>query len=334
MTDYKYFISLTEKESAGFADRVFNEIKDAEEIENALLNLALFTTGKCLTRHYPEMIKRKIFYPGEIYMHADENIAQQLIALIQKENSGLNINHLLVCLAWIGTNNVLDFLHWASIEMPNWAKGLHVSPAAYSELAGWVIDKNNKKRSLINPNVITLTKDDKLIDREKPFDTFIEHSEKCPFCNNHLIAVFEIPINSGSHNVQFTTCLLCSNYEPVFMKVGERGECKWWEKNIKSGISIPDIELVPIEQNVLKISTEQKKAEYTISQFIPLSKSQIGGFPTWIQDAEHLTCPLCKEKMQYVGQIDMEDVQDYSEGIYYFHYCDDCKITGTNYQQT
>ncbi|MCU1288450.1 MAG: hypothetical protein JWN60_679, partial [Acidobacteria bacterium] len=89
-----------------------------------------------------------------------------------------------------------------------------------------------------------------------------------------------------------------------------------------------------IKENILIITDEARKPEFTISQFIVISKSQIGGYPTWVQDADYLNCPKCNQKMRYIGQIDMEDVEEYGEGIYYFHFCEKCKITGTNYQQT
>ncbi len=82
MIDYKEFTSLSEEESKVFADKVLNDIKNPDELADTLLNLALFTNGQCLIKHYPKLIERKIFYPCEIYMHADKDIAQRLILLV------------------------------------------------------------------------------------------------------------------------------------------------------------------------------------------------------------------------------------------------------------
>ncbi|MBN1056078.1 MULTISPECIES: DUF1963 domain-containing protein [unclassified Clostridium] len=62
--------------------------------------------------------------------------------------------------------------------------------------------------------------------------------------------------------------------------------------------------------------------------------TKIGGIPTWIQDAEYPQCPKCGEKMMFVGQVSMEDLEAYGEGIYYGFICNECKIAATGYQQT
>jgi hypothetical protein len=62
--------------------------------------------------------------------------------------------------------------------------------------------------------------------------------------------------------------------------------------------------------------------------------SQVGGLPTWIQDAEYPTCPDCSQKMPFIGQISNEDFMEYGEGIYYAFRCPQCNVSATCYQQT
>jgi hypothetical protein len=67
---------------------------------------------------------------------------------------------------------------------------------------------------------------------------------------------------------------------------------------------------------------------------LEVSGSQVGGHPTWIQDAEYPICPECSKHMKFVGQIDCPDFQEYGEGIYYAFVCEECRIAATHYQQT
>lgn len=133
---------------------------------------------------------------------------------------------------------------------------------------------------------------------------------------------------------EFTTCLFCGCFGNFYMQLNDKGQSSWHAKNIKPEYLPENTEMDIIPENTLKVSSEKRLPSYTISEFTYNAKSQIGGFPTWIQDAEHINCIDCNKKMQYIGQIDMGEVEEYGEGNYYFHYCPDCKTTGTNYQQT
>jgi hypothetical protein len=330
MNDYLYYKNLSENECKQLVGKLFIEIQDNDEIENILLHLSLFSSGECLKDLYPKLIEKQLFYPPEIYKHADSNIADKLIQFI--ESGKYNNNHLLICLAWIGTKNVIDFFVYSSNKKPKWTKNLYVLPIDYADQAGWVIDKNGEKRMLINRNIKVLKNTTGL--NEKPFglSTFIQLEEKCPFCNGNLTKVFSTQLKNKT--VEFATCMLCNCYNPVFMNINKDGKSSWHEKNIRWEHLDDSMEMEPIKENTLRITDENRNPEYTISQFIEISKSQIGGFPTWIQDAEYLNCPNCGYKMDFIGQIDMEDVKEYGEGIYYFQYCKSCDITGTNYQQT
>jgi uncharacterized protein YwqG len=118
------------------------------------------------------------------------------------------------------------------------------------------------------------------------------------------------------------------------MRIDTNGKSSLYENNKKWEHFDDSMEMDAIAPNTLVITTEKRKPEHTISQFIEISKSQIGGHPTWVQDSEYLDCPECNRTMDFIGQIDFEDVEEYGEGIYYFQHCKKCSITGTNYQST
>jgi len=185
---------------------------------------------------------------------------------------------------------------------------------------------------LISQDVKVLKNRSKLKVSGSDNSTFVPQEKECPFCGSTLTKVFSTKI--GDEIIDFISCLLCCCYEPVFMRIDKDGKSSWHEKNTKWEHFDGSLEMDPIAENTLILSDEYRKPGYTISPYTEISKSQIGGYPTWIQDAEYLNCPDCGDKMDFIGQIDMEDVEEYGEGLYYFQYCRKCRITGANYQQT
>lgn len=335
MKSYEEVKNLTDEEAQIYVKQIISNTSDKGQLEDKLLEIALFTNGNSLQNVYPTLIEKEIFYPPEIYIHADERIAILLINLINTEISRLYLNRILSALAWIGTPNVLTFFEKSTREKPEWTKQLYVLPNKYAEVAGWTFDELGNKRLLIHKkNISVLTNDFSKADPSKHIETFKKHSENCPFCKGPLTTFFKIKIDDESIETNFTACSTCSCFYPVFMKIDTQGESKWCEKNEKWEHLSDDMGIDDFPENILSISTEKRKSEFTINPFIEITKSQIGGYPSWIQDSEYLECPDCSKKMDYIGQIDREDIEEYGEGIYYFHYCKKCKITGTNYQQT
>ena len=321
------FKKLSDEECNAFAAKALNELSGTQ-LADTMLYLALFTNGKSIIPHYRDLISKGVFYPCEIYMHADEVIAKDLIEVLEKYHSRINVNHVLICLAWIGTPNVVEFFAKSTLSKPIWTKGLYVTPAEYAEQASWTIDPSNTKRDLIDQKVIPLVTLEKSSNLDSDITTFIPHGENCKWCNNTLTTVFKIK------DEEFTTCLFCGCFGNFYMKLDKAGKSSWHPKNLKPEYLPENSEMDIIAQDTLRMSPEQRSPSETISQFTYNTKSQIGGYPTWIQDAEHINCIECGKKMKYVGQIEMGEIEQYGEGNYYFHKCVDCGTTGTNYQQT
>lgn len=62
--------------------------------------------------------------------------------------------------------------------------------------------------------------------------------------------------------------------------------------------------------------------------------SQIGGHPTWVQEAEYPECRVCQQPMPFIAQLSNEDHEEYAEGIYYLFACGRCGVAATNHQQS
>jgi len=330
MHDYKYYQNLSNEATDSIISKLFVEITDENQIEDELLNLALYVKDYDFSRLFPVLIENECFYPAEIYRHADASVADRLIAII--ENGYDCPNNLLACLAWIGSQNVVDFFMKSSSEKPEWTNELYVMPDKYAECAGWEIGADGNKRELFSKSVQVLKPRDEVENNGTSFKSYIDLDVDCPFCNNKLSTIFNLPI--AAKNIEFATCTICSCYYPVFMNIDNVGKATWHHKNQKWEHLTDDMVKEPVEQNPLVLTDEKREPQYACNQFAEISKSQIGGLPSWVQDSDYLKCPDCGKTMDFVAQIDMEDVEEYGEGMYYLHYCNLCSIVGTNYQQT
>jgi hypothetical protein len=74
-------------------------------------------------------------------------------------------------------------------------------------------------------------------------------------------------------------------------------------------------------------------AEANNGYCMPVSISQIGGLPAWVQDSAFPKCPDCSGTMKFVAQVDNGQFP-YHEGVYYAFLCASCRVTATTYQQT
>ncbi|MCC9043463.1 hypothetical protein LNQ81_12355 [Myroides sp. M-43] len=107
-------------------------------------------------------------------------------------------------------------------------------------------------------------------------------------------------------------------------KIGELGTIEWTEEHA----------MVPTEVSI--VPTEARWAYQSwASSNSRENLFRIGGEPTWVQNADLLTCPISGEKMQFIMQLDSEipDVQGGevyygSGGICYIFYCEKSRVSG------
>ena len=100
-------------------------------------------------------------------------------------------------------------------------------------------------------------------------------------------------------------------------------------------VPIADTNLVgDLPRRSLVLADAPRSPWHAAMDSLPTQYSQIGGHPTWIQDAEYPTCGNCSKTMPFIGQISCEDVEPNREGIFYAFLCADCAMTTSIYQQT
>lgn len=319
------------------------EEEDFDQAETILLSLTCYTDTR-IGRGLEVFFRKGKYYPAILYKDAGAVIRDQLMD--QVERDPVNRNHLLLALAWIGDEEVARlFAKWRQ-SPPEWASELYQSPEAYAHEAGWELDAGGRKRLLFHPESYLFKvcgEDNKGVSRDlSAVKTLQTGAYSCPWCRSKLTVIFDYDLHNSlvrfmelsGRYLRIAACLHCNCYGTVFMKVDLDGGYAWSEYN-----TVPDYlpdnesELEEPAWHCMQLSEQPAGSYENAHWMLEAPASQIGGHPTWIQDAEYPACPCCSETMEFIAQMDMEQAED-SEGIYYAFLCRDCLITAVNYQQT
>ena len=340
---YKHYIALSAKEILAYIDAFLAyDLEDEEDIDkriDCLLYLALFSyeCGEKLPDHlYHFLIENGVFYYGELYLRADEKFAEYLIAIIgtvdDEEEYLFEVNYLIEALVAIPCRRTNDFLLESSKEpLPIWARKLYILPKDYSHIGGWETSDDGVLRILFDEEITVFERCAK-----KEASTLAPVADLpavCGFCGQPLTLVF-----NGERKI--ATCLYCSCYQTIYTKTSG-GEVQWHEKNAPSDFFLKNPKYMENDESIvagfeyaLRPTLEKRRATYTAHEYVEISRTQIGGMPTAINDIKYPKCPDCGQTMKFVAQFDTADIEDYGEGITYFFACDECSVTAANYGQS
>lgn len=339
---YLEYAQLTKEEIYLMVDLLIaDKDRNADEKAEIILYLVLFSHAcgdKLPQKLYDYLLANEIYYYRGMYLRAGEKTALELIELLKNKSGSrqLPVNHILCALACIPCEIVKNFLLENSQEpLPKWAKELYIKPIEYSTLGGWTVDENGHIVSLFSKKIQAFKKCKK--GNGTPEAPLSLLDEKCDFCGRHLVLIF-----NGKNKL--ATCVNCSGYQNIFTKL-EGEKIVWHPKNKRGEFLTKHPDYVFAEDNSdenvqemfeydLALSGEERKYTYTANQFAKISRTQTGGLPTEINDVEYPVCPDCGREMSFAGQLDVDDVQEYGEGMYYFFVCEHCKSIACNYGQT
>jgi hypothetical protein len=291
-----------------------------------------------LSPFYDRLVERQILYPGVIFWQANAEIAQRLLALCEDEDL---CNHALVALAWIGDSTVQNaFTLWRD-HPPSWVEKLYVPPHRYAEEAGWELTSEGARRDLFSPIAYPLLCSSNAPNVSDLVRVGVPAEEACPWCGQSLIGLLHfndigtVFRNQWKGAVRVLTCHVCSCFGHIFSKRNIKSFATWHSMNAKPDYLPPDSsECESFPELPLTMGNETRHFMQTANWFLPdVSFSQVGGLPTWIQNAEYPMCLECSKKMPFIGQISNEDFEE-AEGIYYAFYCETCGVTATTYQQS
>jgi hypothetical protein len=204
---------------------------------------------------------------------------------------------LLCALAWIGDERVVELFAGWRAEVPSWASDLHIPPHQYSQQAGWELSPDGQRRNLYHEICYPL------IRSAAPTTT----SPVSVLTETNL---FELDATSAA--LAFLGC----------------------SQKIVVPISEQNLVDDTMPRRSLVLADAPRSPWHAAIDSLPTEYSQIGGHPTWIQDAEYPSCSNCRATMTFIGQIACEDVDPRREGIFYAFLCPDCSMTASTYQQT
>lgn len=317
--------------------------QDKERLaEDILLHLSCFIPS-ALHEAHQSLIDRMVLYPWILFRGAKAHISEQLAA---KSIGSEQANEFLLALAWIGDATVQkNFLEWTS-DTPSWAVDLYVSPKVYAQEGGWFLTDEGQRQNLyISDCYALIQSDDEVAHQSNPVKVTELNASQCQWCNRKLTTLFNFDLSDSrldllqvkGTRLQIVTCDVCTNYNSVYTKVDWEGNATWHPQNKKPEYlpdedEIANIETLPSERFVL--SSSLRDPFMGIHQDIPISHSQIGGYPTWYQDAEYPTCLECNQLMKFIGQLDQGDIEEFGEGVIYAFLCNSCQVACTGYQQT
>ncbi|MEA2564317.1 MAG: hypothetical protein QOH06_5821 [Acidobacteriota bacterium] len=333
------YTGLDEREQRQLAEYAESLVGDDRngEAEQIVLCLAAFTQAplaKCLEA----LVAQGSFIPSLAFRRATSELRDRLIERVELDEG--NRDHILLALAWIGDQAVVDlFARWRQ-RPPDWRTSLYLPPQDYSREAGWELDEDGYRRDLYFQSCTRLLRGPS--DAPELFQAVIPSQDSCPWCRQQLTHLVQlVPAGLGLNGpfaererVQVTTCEVCSVFAFVFGEFDRAGHGKWSPLNQRPE-QLPDDadDWRRLPEDSLQLAG-QRPALFAASQFLPTTFSQVGGHPTWIQDATYPTCPKCGRTMMFLAQVSRDDVEDSAEGVYYLFVCPGCRMTATTYQQT
>jgi hypothetical protein len=309
----------------------------AEDVAKSLATL----TDYCLDRMLQAWIDQNHFWPAVAFRGAGAAIRD---AVVDALGSGTaNANHALSALAWIGDGKVQELFRRWEASSPRWRRDLFVGPAHYAHVAGWELD-TNERRNLFHDACWAITPADRDQVSDRSLQLMRRVDQVCPWCQRQLIHLIEL--NPADERFAFLgvvgqvlpvlTCDACTCFGASFMfsRIGTDGTARLADDNKRPDWLPEDVrtwERSPWTE--LSVRLHQRRAMHAVDWCMPVSISQIGGLPAWVQDSAFPQCPDCSVTMKFVAQVDNGQFPHH-EGVYYAFLCASCRVTATTYQQT
>ncbi|ASA20416.1 DUF1963 domain-containing protein [Paenibacillus donghaensis] len=322
------------------------EAGDEDTATEILASLVCYS-GKLLDNCWLELMEQNVYNPAILFKDAPPSIRNLLLEKVEIHSG--NRNPLLLALAWIGDEAVVQqFLEWRRAA-PEWAQELYVTPERYAQEAGWELTAAGERRDLFARKNYAMERMDAPLEAgDQASEAFVTVShQQCPWCGGQLTTLVELQkghpalkeIAWDGERLAVDTCVICGSYSVIYMEVDPAGT-PFWSKHNQRPDYLPDINLDDYGQDYLAAGPLLSTAESPRNTYhsavwgIDPIVSQIGGHPSWVQDAEYPVCPCCSHTMSFIAQLDWGQLEEYGEGIYYMFSCAKDRITATLYQQS
>jgi len=216
-----------------------------------------------------------------------------------------------------------------------------VGPARYAHVAGWEPTIMGR-RDLYHNHCLAILPAEGSQQPCGALQLLQEAGERCPWCNAELIFLVVLDLSAPFFRflgfegpiLPVLTCEFCTCYQTVFAEIGIDGSSHWFAGNQRPKWLSEDVEnwkRGPWQHVVVRLTP--RRGIYATDWCMAGTTSQIGGLPSWVQDAEYPVCPKCAKTMTFIGELDNGHFPGH-EGIYYAFFCAACRMTATSYQQT
>ena len=170
----------------------------------------------------------------------------------------------------------------------------------------------------------------------------------CGGCLHNLITLSPIPQNLGVTDISslsLQTCLSCLGWEEqasaLFYEHDSSGAPRGLNPSkLKITPQFSATSLLPCEVTICPTPRRWIWQDWALSNNRE-NLNRLGGHPAWIQNADYLNCPHCNRRMRHLLQLDSELPTSGgggwlwgSGGCCYVEWCDNCKVSGFQWQCT
>lgn len=285
------------------------------------------------------------FVIHKLYYHAPADVRDGLIERLNHTENARMASRLMQCLAMQGDDTALSYLYELERHPKPWRKKLYVDPSVYAQIGGWTFDKEGKRRALNFDRCYPLVKEKGGAEeaggmKRSPVHICYPRKDSCSVCGGKMMDMLTVDGRDerlsflGVDGIITATC--CPNCI-MFMESG-------FSRYTPDGQSTPFSFTSATEEDYLGEEGREGLSanDYVLGdQPVPLFfetesdfVNTIGGFASWVQDAQYVKCPDCGKQMKYLAQLHWQLLNDSYEGTLYIEFCPDCRVASMHHQQT
>lgn len=335
-------LSLSQTEVDAMIEQICSEIERTGKLDE---NLSLFTMlvnflDINTTGIAEAAFRQNLFYPCEIYKNAPSAIIKEMIDTLLEDNIDIAADHLLLCLAVHGGDDVFHtFLELEKNPRP-WRKKLYVNPSFYAAYGGWTFDENGIYRKTNFDKCYPMVKGTIKEKEISPVKIGVKTNERCPHCGCQIVNLMEIDGRDFRLDFLGIDGVIKAKCCPNCLEFSDDTFCRFTiggESELVLGETLcnenyfEDSYIDELSSNTYILGDTPVPLRYAADWE---GGSSIGGFAFWIQDCEIKHCPDCGKPMQYLAQIQWDTVIEDTEGNDYIEICKDCNIITILHQQT
>ncbi|MBA4074454.1 MAG: hypothetical protein C0508_05375 [Cyanobacteria bacterium PR.023] len=322
--------SLSDEQFAYLSEVLLQHIQSGQEAQIAIAE-DVVSDLVIHTSYSVDLLLRTMLQVGyapldHLFRAAGPHTEAELLAMLEKKDRPELV---MSALAWIDREEITDrFAQWKRKETIALLD-------LYMFNAGWELDANYQKRWLFKRSCFGLKAASKQIGSSA---SSIIIDEKCRWCDRPLYSLSDFPttyleklfdLASTVRTLSIPFCMYCTLFEPVPMslKPANDGKVDFSPRIAEDKrIEQPNYKLETCGGILhLEIAGSMRDCFSAVDSGRSYNLSQIGGFPTWPQDANFPHCVECGQTMLFFMQVESMDfpVLQY-EGVYHFFVCQSC----------